>query len=214
MNTSTARQLHLNCFNHLLDLDAIGFPPPPPEPDEQWVNNNSELWSRFPAKPNMVKVEGWRVYVPGHGIVFLQSEGKAITLHSYLTSHLKASSYLFELGGDLYDTRKQDMNAPLRTGYMGLHTKITNGQQLKSTLRSIPNEPYQASMYFITAEDFHLCPDCVRKELVSVVSSIRHHTNSEGRQVVGFDTLWEAAPDSPVTCDHCCRIIPAVYGDE
>lgn len=214
MNTSadTARQLHLNCFNHLLDLDAVGFPPPPPEPDEQWVNKHHELWGRFPAAPNMVKVEGWRVYVPGHGVVFLQRADKAITLHNYLTSHMKASSYLFELGGDLFDTRKEGMGEPLRTGYMGMHAHIKNGQQLKSTLRSIPNEPYQGSMYFITVEDFHLCPDCVRKEMVSVVSAIRHGIN-DGWQVVGFDTHWEAHNELPITCDHCCRIIPAVYGE-
>ncbi len=210
MHTTTARQLHLNCFNHLLDLGAIGFPPPPPEPDEQWVNPREVFGPKHDTK--MVKIEGWRVYVPGHGAVFLQHEGKALVLHRYLTSHLKAASYLYELNGDLYDSRG-DQTGPLRIGYMGLHTKIENGRQLKATLRSIPNEPYQGSMYFTTIEDFCICPDCVRKEMVSVVSGIRHNVN-EGWQVVGFDTNWEQPLSIPITCDHCCRIIPPVYGDE
>jgi len=201
--------LQLNCFNHLLDLSAIDFPPARPVPDVQWQDTKT-AWGgvRHDAK---TRVQGWRVYVPGHGAVFLQSEGKALSLHEYLTSHLKAASYLFELGGDLFDTRKGELNNPLRTGYMGIHADITSGQQLKATLRAIPNEPYQSSMFFRTAIGYCLCPDCVRAELPSVVASMRNN-HRDMWHVEGFDTLWDEDPSAPVTCDACDRLIQPVYG--
>lgn len=172
MSTHT-KPLQLQCFNHLLRLDSIEFPPPAPIPTSQWINTQDTWGGARSGAP--VKVDGFLLVIPGcEEPAFIQNKERADALHRYITSHLRAASYLGEWEGDLCDWRPGREGAyVVRKDYMRVYKTINTGQQLRATLRAIPTQPYQASMFFNTTDGGCLCPDCVRRDMVSVVSAMR-----------------------------------------
>lgn len=203
MHTATIQP---QCFDHLLKLDSITFPPPEPRAGEQWVVAGAGLR----ATPE--RHAGYFVEVPGRKPVFVLTKERADNLHRYITSHLRAATYLSELEGNLIDWRAGKEGRILRQNYSAIHAIIRNGADLKATLRAIPSQPYQASMYFATATGGCQCPDCVLRDYHLVVHSIRYET-ADDWHVIGFRTLWNNEIGEETTCDSCCRIIEPVYGE-
>lgn len=124
-------------------------------------------------------------------------------------------SYLFTSSGDgaLYDTRAADWSraAPLRANFNCHHSRIESAADLKATLRAGAYAwPGGYPLYFVTSDGAALSFESVRKELRSVLWSIKNRV-SDGWQVVACETNWE---DSELVCDHSGARIPAAYGDE
>ena len=113
---------------------------------------------------------------------------------------------LFAFESCLY--RNSAFSTPLRTNYKRTHRNIKSGQDLRATLRAGEFAwPGGYQMFFITSDGAALSFDSVRKNLRSVLDSIRTHCN-DGWRVVACDINYE---DTELTCDHSGESIPAAY---
>jgi hypothetical protein len=206
-NSPHAVQLHIQSFNHLVDLNAISFPPPTPTSTVQWVN----LPSFGPRKfTRQTKLEGFLVQVPGYlDPVFVQGKEKADRMYRYLCSHFLAASYLSEFEGDLIDWRHPG-GKTLRKGYQLLSHVITKGSELCATLRAIACHRLSRHIYLQTPDGGCLCPSCARHDMASIIHDIR---NDGDFKVIGCHIHFEEDMDEgEVTCDECSRIIQPAYG--
>jgi len=198
-------QQRLNGFHYLLDLECVPFPPAKPQPHFQWVSWPSACnWVKRPAK-----VHGWLLHIPGIcEPEFFTSEERANARHAYLSSLIKARSYLGVVDGTLYDFRSVPVPRALRLGYEHLCSDIRTGRQLAATLRAMNKLALKEHAYFTTATDRALCQSCVRQEMVTVVYAMRNETDFD-YLVNGWSVNYEE-PGNQLTCDHCHREIPAV----
>jgi len=113
---------------------------------------------------------------------------------------------LFAFESGLY--RAGEFSTPLRTNYKFQHHNITSGQDLRATLRAGEFAwPGGYQLFFITSDGAALSFDSVRKNLRSVLDSIRTKCN-DGWRVVACDINYE---DTELTCDHSGEPIPAAY---
>jgi len=194
-------QLRLNGFHYLLDLECVTFPPAQPRPHEQWTE--------LGLYRGPVKVHGWLLHIPGIcEPEFFTRQERAIARHAYLTSLLKARSYLGVVDGNLYDFRSVPVPRVVRLGYEHLCSDIRTGRQLAATLRAMNKLALKEHAYFTTATDRALCQSCVRQEMVTVVYAMRNEADFD-YLVNGWSVNYEE-PGNQLTCDHCHREIPAV----
>jgi hypothetical protein len=193
-------QQRLNGFHYLLDLECVPHPPAKPRPHAQWTEMGM---CRGP-----VKVQGWLLHIPGIcEPEFFTKEERANARHAYLTSLMKARSYMGVVDGTLFDFRPAIPRA-LRYCYEHLCSDIRTGRQLAVTLRAIDKLPLKEHAYLTTAVGRALCPACVRQEMYAVVSAMRNHNDFE-YWVTGWSVNYEEVGNH-LTCDHCHREIPTV----
>ena len=112
--------------------------------------------------------------------------------------------------GHLYDTRRPDWHKspPLRTCYRHTYAEIKNGLQLRATLRAGDSTfPGCYPLYLTTSDGGALSFDTVRKNLRSVLDSVRGEVN-DGWRVVACEVNYE---DGDLYDDHTGEKIPAAY---
>lgn len=197
-------QQRLNGFHYLLDLECVPHPPAKPRPHTQWVGWPSAFGIKRPTK-----VQGWLLHIPGVcEPEFFTKEERANARHAYLTSLMKARSYMGVVDGNLYDFRQGVVPRVVRWGYEYLCSDIRTGRQLAATLRAMDKLPLREHAYFTTAMQRALCPACVRQEMYSVVFAMRSETDFD-YLVTGWSVNYEEVGNH-LTCDHCHREIPTV----
>jgi hypothetical protein len=113
--------------------------------------------------------------------------------------------------GCLYDTRKDNWAAfPIRENYCYTRSTIRTVADIKATLRHGPFAwPGGYPLYFITSDGGTLSFATVRKELRSVVESIRRSI-SDGWRVIACTENWE---HTELTDDHTGERIESAYAD-
>lgn len=115
---------------------------------------------------------------------------------------MNLSSHLFvSCDGSLSDTRKPGWSTrPLRPLYSRHCRKISTGAELRACLRAGEwTWPGGYSGFFVTSDGGTLSFDTVRKELRSIIWSIRHKAR-DGWRIIGMDTV--ANCDEEVFCSH------------
>lgn len=63
-------------------------------------------------------------------------------------------------------------------------------------------------LYFITADNDYLCPECVNENLADIEAP---DNDSWEWTLIGADINWE---DTGLCCCHCSRLIESAYGEE
>jgi hypothetical protein len=113
--------------------------------------------------------------------------------------------------GALYDTTRAEWaNKPLRPIFLYTFARITNGAQLRATLRAGENTfPGCYPMYMITSDGGALHFACVRDNLRSVLDSIRNKID-DGWRVQAVEVNYES---TDLYCDHCGKLIEAAYSE-
>ena len=109
-----------------------------------------------------------------------------------------------ESDGNLYDTRRAHWERkPLRTNYSRTHREIETVADLKATLRAGQYAwPGGYQMALFTEDGAILCYGCARKEIESVMYSVKHKCN-DGWMIIGTDILYEDPEYSLYQCAHC-----------
>lgn len=110
--------------------------------------------------------------------------------------------------GDLYDCAKS-CAVPIRRNYSYTHRNIKTTSDLLATLRA-GKFADGCPMFFITSDGAALSFDSVRKELASILYSIKHKQN-DGWRVVACDVNWE---DNELYCAHSGEKIESACGDD
>jgi hypothetical protein len=113
--------------------------------------------------------------------------------------------------GGLYDTRKPEWsNKPLRPVFNRTFSRIDNTQQLRATLRAGEYAwPGGYPMFLLTSDGGCLHFDCVKKNLRSVLDSVRNQLR-DGWRVEATEINYE---DVDLYCDDCCNRIESAYAE-
>lgn len=129
-----------------------------------------------------------------------------------MTTTFKRPAHL-TIGSDfaLYDMRKQPkFGQPLRPRFQWTFKNIATGAELRSTIRGGEfTFPGGYPLYFITSDGGALSFDTVRKNLRSVIWSIRNQCD-DGWRVVACDINYE---DAELTDDHTGEQIESAYAE-
>ena len=128
------------------------------------------------------------------------------------TATLPAYFFISDCNGALHDTRRPDwVNSPLRTRYRHTHSRIKTGAQLRATLRAGDvTWPGCYPLFFITSDGGALAFNTVRKNLRSVLDSIRTKCD-DGWRVVACEVNYE---DAELYDDHTGEKIESAYGED
>lgn len=118
--------------------------------------------------------------------------------------------FFLSSSGDLYRNRAT-LGAPLREKFAYTFGRINTTNEFKATLRAgAVAWPGGYPMFLITSDGAALHFDCARKELRSILDSIKTRAR-DGWRVVASEVNWE---DSTLYCDHCSKKIESAYGDD
>lgn len=125
---------------------------------------------------------------------------------------MKDYFFVSECDGGLYDTRITDWHKkPARENYRRTYREINTTKELLATIRNGEYAwPGGYQMAFITSDGALLCFDCVKKELRSVIWSIRNKV-SDGWRVTGCDIFYDGEQEE--WCDHCGKCIAEAPGE-
>ena len=115
---------------------------------------------------------------------------------------MNSRTWIFE--GDLY-SEALGYDKPLRTPYARHFREIQTGLQLRASLRAGDAVwPGGYGVAYVTEDSAWLCPGCVRKELRSVINSIRNGQNDGWRVIVLTHT---GENDEEIVCEQCNKVI-------
>jgi hypothetical protein len=157
-----------------------------------------------PRPPRQVQAgpEGglWLVEVPGKPPIHRTRASQADLAFGWELAYWKAHGYYEEVWGDLYDRRS---GKRLRHGYRELFYQISDGHQLRATLRFLEDSREGSRYVFFNDEGAAICRQCVRLYLRDLIYGMRHPSQYLLR-VVGTELRYT----EPLSCECCYGVIP------